>query len=72
MHYFPPHLEITTYLHHYPRGRFGGRQPLCGIGVTSLIEVTSNPAACKALTAASRPGPGPLTQTSTVFHTTDP
>ncbi len=52
---------------YYPRGRFGGRHPLCGIGVTSLIIVISKPATCNALTAASRPGPGPFTSTDTVF-----
>ena len=40
---------------------------MCGIGVTSLIDVISNPAVCKALIADSRPAPGPLTYTSTVF-----
>ena len=44
---------------------FGGRQPLCGIGVTSVIESTPSPAACRERIAASRPGPGPLTYTST-------
>src|ERR1700709_1240511 len=28
------------------RRRLGGRQPLCGTGVTSWIEPTSRPAAC--------------------------
>src|SRR5438046_4805975 len=46
--------------------RFGGRQPLCGIGVTSLILRTSIPAAARARIADSRPEPGPLTRTSTV------
>src|SRR5271165_5378777 len=45
---------------------FGGRQPLCGIGVRSLIERTSSPAVDSARTADSRPAPGPLTATSTV------
>src|SRR5512145_936209 len=44
--------------------RFGGRQPLCGIGVTSRIERTSRPAVCRARIADSRPDPGPLTSTS--------
>src|SRR3954452_24622105 len=44
----------------------GGRQPLCGIGVTSLIARTSMPAVAKARTAHSRPDPGPATRTSTV------
>src|SRR5580704_245045 len=47
------------------RRRFGGRQPLCGIGVRSLIDFTSIPAVAKARTADSRPAPGPLTLTST-------
>ena len=38
-----------------------------GIGVTSLIMLTSSPAACSARIAASRPEPGPFTYTSTVF-----
>ena len=40
---------------------------MCGIGVTSLIALISNPVDCKALIAASRPDPGPFTYTSTVF-----
>ena len=40
---------------------------MCGIGVTSFIELISNPAVCSALIAASLPEPGPLTNTSTVF-----
>src|ERR1019366_3692099 len=44
---------------------FGGRQPLCGIGVTSLMARTSMPAVESARTADSRPEPGPLTRTST-------
>src|SRR5579871_4671281 len=44
---------------------FGGRQPLWGIGVTSLIARTSMPAVDSARTADSRPEPGPLTRTST-------
>src|SRR5438067_12066447 len=46
--------------------RFGGRQPLCGIGVASRIERTSIPAAERARIADSRPEPGPLTRTSTL------
>src|SRR5271168_120063 len=49
------------------RRRFGGRHPLCGIGVTSLIETTLSPEACRARTADSRPPPGPLTCTSTAL-----
>ena len=32
-------------IRHYTRRRFGGRQPLCGIGVTSRIILIRNPAA---------------------------
>src|SRR3974390_1245702 len=49
------------------RRRLGGRQPLCGIGVTSRIATMCNPAAASARTADSRPEPGPLTFTSTLF-----
>src|SRR4051812_33483001 len=48
--------------------RFGGRQPLCGWGVTSEIVPTSRPAACSERIAVSRPEPGPLTNTSTFFR----
>src|SRR3546814_15856268 len=37
------------------RRRFDGRTPLCGMGVTSRIEVIVKPTACKALSALSRP-----------------
>src|SRR5262249_38726479 len=45
----------------------GGRQPLCGIGVTSEILVIFSPQLFRARTADSRPGPGPPTRTSTFF-----
>jgi hypothetical protein len=48
------------------RRRVGGRQPLCGIGVTSRIVVIVKPAACSARNADSRPEPGPETSTSSV------
>src|SRR5207237_9059597 len=48
------------------RRRFGGLQPLCGIGVTSRIEVTARPTACSARSADSRPEPGPRTRISMV------
>src|SRR6516165_8058105 len=48
------------------RRRLRGRQPLCGIVVTSRIEVTVKPAACSARSADSRPEPGPATSTSRV------
>src|SRR6201992_3186887 len=49
----------------YTLRRFGGRQPLCGIGVTSRIERTSIPAAARARMGLSRPEPGPAPRTST-------
>src|SRR3954469_7336482 len=48
------------------RRRLGGRQPLCGVGVTSWIDPTSRPVACSDRIAVSRPEPGPLTKTSTL------
>src|SRR5688572_11768912 len=48
------------------RRRLGGRQPLCGVGVTSWMEPTSRPVACSERMAVSRPAPGPLTNTSTL------
>src|SRR5262245_61633146 len=48
----------------YTRRFFGGRQPLCGSGVTSSMALITNPAACRAVMADSRPEPGPLTRTS--------
>src|SRR3990167_3624746 len=46
------------------RRRFCGRQPLCGTGVTSAIELIRMPNAPSARTEDSRPGPGPLISTS--------
>src|SRR3954462_3835338 len=46
---------------------FGGRQPLCGTGVTSEMLVILKPSAFSARTADSRPGPGPLIRTSMFF-----
>ncbi len=46
--------------------RFGGRQPLCGIGVTSRIDFTLRPADASAWIADSRPLPGPCTRTCTL------
>ena len=57
-----PHSQ--TY---YTRRRFGGRQPLCAIGVTSRIDVMLKPIAANARSALSRPEPGPCTSTSSVF-----
>src|SRR5512139_3343134 len=46
------------------RRRLGGRQPLCGTGVTSVMLLIFMPSALRARTALSRPGPGPLMRTS--------
>src|SRR5512147_1932150 len=46
------------------RRRFCGRQPLCGTGVTSEIELMRMPSEASARTLDSRPGPGPLMRTS--------
>src|SRR5438309_5919208 len=46
--------------------RFGGRHPLWGTGVTSLMVPTSSPTACSERIAVSRPEPGPFTNTSTL------
>src|SRR5262249_22520537 len=50
--------------YNYTRRFLGGRQPLCGSGVTSSMALTDRPAACRAVMADSRPEPGPLTRTS--------
>src|SRR5258708_4822606 len=64
----PKTLGIFSLSHKYQtRRRFGGRQPLCGIGVTSRITTMWSPAAASARTADSRPEPGPFTRTSTLF-----
>src|SRR6516165_7402391 len=52
----------------YTRRFFGGRQPLCGSGVTSSMALIDRPAACRAVMADSRPAPGPLTRTSISFR----
>src|ERR1700761_2815477 len=59
---------VTSHLCMSPqtRRRLGGRQPLCGTGVTSWMEPTSSPVACSDRIAVSRPEPGPLTKTSTL------
>src|SRR5581483_11963716 len=44
----------------------GGLQPLCGMGVTSLIDLMSRPLAASARIADSRPASGPFTFTSMV------
>ena len=45
---------------------FGGRHPLCGIGVTSRIDATLRPTEARAWIADSRPLPGPWTRTCTL------
>src|SRR5215831_4427427 len=52
----------------YTLRRLGGRQPSCGIGVTSRIAVISRPTAWSERMAASRPAPGPFTKTSTCLR----
>ena len=47
---------------------FGGRAPLCAIGVTSFIERILNPLDCKARKAVSLPDPGPFNFTVKVFN----
>src|SRR5436190_22899988 len=56
----PVYLAMTQTLR-----RFGGRQPLCGMGVTSLMPTTSIPVFGMVRMAVSRPEPGPFTTTST-------
>src|SRR5688500_9757979 len=48
----------------YTRRFFGGRQPLCGSGVTSSMPVIFRPACWSWMIACSRPAPGPFTLTS--------
>ncbi len=57
--------EATRCPFPYTLRLLGGRTPLCGIGVMSAIDVTVRPAGFNALNALSRPGPGPLINTST-------
>src|SRR5882724_9996151 len=59
--------QIAAKPAHQTRRRLGGRQPLCGIGVTSRMTTMCNPAAASARTAESRPEPGPCTRTSHLF-----
>lgn len=48
----------------YLRLRFGGVQPLCGMGVHSINLVTATPAFTKPLTAPLRAAPAPFSRTS--------
>src|SRR5215510_12275494 len=59
-------ITLTRQGGNYTRRRFGGRHPLCGIGVTSRMRLIANPAACRERRAESRPAPGPFTCTWTV------
>jgi hypothetical protein len=52
---------LPSYKYNYTLLLLGGRHPLCGIGVTSIISVTSIPVLCKDLIADSLPLPGPFT-----------
>src|SRR5258708_27879989 len=63
----PQNEEAVPALTNQTRRRFGRRQPLCGIGVTSRMTTICNPAAAKSRTADSRPRPGPCTRTSQLF-----
>src|SRR3982751_4878517 len=49
----------------YTRRGFGGRGPLCGTGVVSLIELMWIPLVEKARIEDSRPAPTPETTTAT-------
>src|SRR3954451_12024160 len=63
-------LILVILLQTQTRRFFGGRHPLCGIGVLSLIARTSRPDVASARMADSRPDPGPLTRTSTTRRPT--
>ena len=56
-------LEISL-LYFDTRRFLGGLQPLCGIGVTSRIQLQNIPLLRIALNAASLPRPGPFIITS--------
>src|SRR6201999_3672257 len=58
-------LELADPAEPQTRRRLGGRQPLCGTGVTSRIRVTLKPPPWRARRALSRPAPGPFTKTTT-------
>src|SRR6201995_2012971 len=60
-------LSLLSCLGGQTRRRFGGRQPLWGVGVTSWMVPTSRPIAPSDRIAVSRPDPGPLTKTSIFF-----
>ena len=60
------HFLFSSSARAQTRRRLGGRQPLCGTGVTSAIGPISRPTAPRERIAVSRPEPGPLTKTSTL------
>ena len=60
-------LIFTSAVSFYTLLFLGGREPLCGIGVVSFIEIILKPLACKALKAVSLPDPGPFTSTDNIF-----
>ena len=64
---FSPLHQLQKQFPNQTRRRFGGRQPLCGTGVTSLMALMCKPEDASARTADSRPAPGPFTRTSTDF-----
>jgi len=53
--------KFSSFFYIYTLRLLGGRQPLCGIGVTSLIITTLKPVACNERRADSLPAPGPFT-----------
>src|SRR6187401_2539045 len=60
-------MSVSPSVSGQTRRRLGGRQPLCGVGVTSWMVPTSRPIAPRDRMAVSRPEPGPLTKTSIFF-----
>ena len=58
------YIDRVAYFYIYTRLTFLGLHPLCGIGVTSFIEITFIPWVTKVLTADSRPAPIPFIKTS--------
>src|SRR5262249_55308435 len=60
----PIESEVRSQRSGYTRRFFGGRQPLCGSGVTSSMALTFRRADWGGVRAAWRPEPGPFTRTS--------
>jgi len=61
-------LSVKYLLNDYTRLLLGGLHPLCGIGVTSMISVTSIPELWMERMADSLPLPGPFTYTFTFLR----